>query len=234
MRPAPLARLVLAAHGSTDPRYQEFTERIAAAVRRRLPGVDVRLTYLAHLHPQLGDVGRPGDVVVPLLLSTGFHARVDIPRLVPDARVSEPLGPDRRLAIGCADRLRQIGRLRLDGRPVVLAAAGSSDPDAAAAVAETARQLSGLIDCAVRPAYVSAGTPQLETVVEGAGAVVGYLLAPGSFADTIAALATRAGVPVTAPLGDHPSVSEVIADRFAESRLATVSEAARVLSGQTA
>ena len=73
-------------------------------------------------------------VLVPLLLASGYHDRVDLPAAIAAARPgtahASVLGPDPRLAVALADRLREAGRR--PGEAVVLAAAGSSDPTAVA------------------------------------------------------------------------------------------------------
>src|SRR5438132_276944 len=76
----------------------------------------------------------PGPtVVVPLLLSTGYHVLTDIPGIVSgraDVRVARHLGPDPRIADMLAERLADARR----GTPAstVLVGAGSSRPEAAA------------------------------------------------------------------------------------------------------
>lgn len=213
-----MTRLVLAAHGSADPRYPWVIEAIAGAVRRTLAGrgevtvTSVEVGYLDHCLPRLADVVRPGDVVVPLLLSSGYHAAVDIPAMVPaDARVTATLGPDPRLADICAERLRESGWQPRRG-PVVLAAAGSSDPQAARDVATVAETLGDVLSVEVIPAFLSAAGPRLEEVVGGAAAVASYLIAPGRFADQAAA----SGAPIVSPvLGAHPLLAEIILDRLA-------------------
>lgn len=210
-------RIVLAAHGSADPRYPAVIEAIAESVRRELrarsamDAADVVIGYLDHCEPRLADVARPDDLVVPLLLSAGYHAAVDIPAVVgPDCLVTPTLGPDPRLARACADRLREAGWNRSDPRRVVLAAAGSSDPQASRDVAVVADQLAGEIGREVVPAYLSPASPRLGDVVAGAAAVVTYLIAPGHFADRAAA----SGAPVvTDVLGSHPLIAQIVADR---------------------
>ena len=106
------------------------------------PGLDVREAYVDVQEPELPAVvaGLPAGetaVVVPLLLSVGYHVKVDIARAVksrPDTRAAAPLGPDPRLAALLDQRLREAGVT--DNDAVILAAAGSSDPNAAQNVEE--------------------------------------------------------------------------------------------------
>ncbi|HKD96235.1 MAG TPA: CbiX/SirB N-terminal domain-containing protein, partial [Micromonosporaceae bacterium] len=98
--------VVLAAHGSRDPRAGATVRALARAVAARMPGVDVHAAFLELTGPHLADVldglgGRPA-VVVPLLLTPAYHARTDLPGVVAAARsagarveVAGVLGPDR-------------------------------------------------------------------------------------------------------------------------------------------
>lgn len=188
-------------------------------------------TALAALPPKLG------VTLVPLLLSSGYHDRVDIPAAVratrADAVRAAVLGPDPLLAVALADRLAEAGWV--DGDAVVLAAAGSSDPDAVASVHLQAALLAAELTGRVRPAdqlrpgdpagqvsvgFGSAATPDVRTAVAAARAsgarvaVAPYLLAPGHFA---ARLADAGADLVAAPLGAHPAVVELVLRRYAEA-----------------
>ncbi|GAB2469736.1 sirohydrochlorin chelatase [Xylanimonas ulmi] len=171
--------------------------------------------------------GGPPVVVVPLLLSAGYHVHVDLRDAVDAARaaggdvaLAGALGPDARVVALLARRLAEAG-LRADDA-VVLAAAGSSDARAVADCEAVGASLSERLGRPVTVAYISAATPRLHDAVavarqsgraavgrstpeapagEGVGAprvvVASYLLAPGNFAD----LAAAAGGDVTsAPL----------------------------------
>jgi sirohydrochlorin ferrochelatase len=202
------SRLVLAAHGSTDPRFGEVVEAVAARVRALRGGLDVTVGHLEH-GPPLADAVAPGCVVVPLLLSSGFHVRSDIPAQAPDAVVAQAVGPDPRLAVALDDRLRAAG---WSGGPVVLAAAGSADERALDDVREAARALADRLGVEVRAAFVSAGSPRLADL--SPRAVAAYLLAPGVFQDALHAC----GAPVVAaPIADHPAVAEIVLDRYDEA-----------------
>jgi sirohydrochlorin ferrochelatase len=171
--------------------------------------------------------------VLPLLLTSAFHSKTDIPRMlarVPRSRVSygATLGPhpllldalDRRLAEADPGAHANPGRTA-----VVLAAAGSSDPEANAIIARLAAQWQARAGWhAVRPAYASAAEPSPATAVtsllrDGAPRVVvaTYLLAPGLFADRIRQAALAAGAAAVSPaLGACVEVADVLLDRFAE------------------
>ncbi len=127
-----------------------------------------------------------------------------------------PLGPDPLLTTALVSRLAQTGVP--PGTPVVLAAAGSSDPAAAAEVTAQAGLLAADLAADVMVGFAAAGAPtvadavaRLRASTSGAVAVASYLLAPGQFHDRLA----LAGADwVTAPLGDHPAVAALVIDRY--------------------
>ena len=166
-------------------------------------------------------------VIVPLLLSAGYHVHVDLAEAASttgiDARVTGALGPDPRLVTVLLRRLSEAGVTFDDGDTrVVLAAAGSSDARATADCLTTGEALAAALGVPVTVGFVSAATPRLTDAVAEARAqggrvvVATYLLAPGYFADLVAA--SGADV-VTAPLlrtdQDPPAeLVELVSDRF--------------------
>ncbi len=164
-------------------------------------------------------------VLVPLLLSVGYHATVDIPAAVrpyPSVRHAAVLGPDRLLAHALADRLAEAGWRSADA--VVLAAAGSSDPAALDAVRQQADLLAAeltarsAVQAKVTVGFGSAAAPHVAAAVSAARAagarrvaVAPYLLAPGFFA---ARLADAGADLVAAPLGAHPAVVDLVLQRY--------------------
>src|SRR5690349_15062171 len=99
-----MSRLVTVAHGT---RVVEGN-RIAAALTTRvadLLGIDATTSYVELCAPLVADVlasSAAPTVVVPLLLSTGFHVKVDLPTALRGSRgpaaLTRPLGPDPVLA----------------------------------------------------------------------------------------------------------------------------------------
>jgi len=239
--------LVAVAHGSADPRAAATVAdlMVTAAERAAARGLrvpDLRTAYLGHAAPSLSQVMQAveGQVtVLPLLLTAAYHSKADIPRVLARCgshRVSygATLGPhplllralERRLTeAACADTARPE-----DAGPgrtgVVLAAAGSSHPEANATIARLAAQWQAKAGWfAVRPAYASAAAPSPAAAVTGllqAGAsrvlVATYLLAPGFFADRVRASCIAAGAAgVAAPLGAATEVADVLLDRYQEA-----------------
>jgi sirohydrochlorin ferrochelatase len=161
----------------------------------------------------------PGPVVVvPAFLAAGYHVRVDVPAQIarsgrPAIR-TPPLGPA--LAGAAYERLVEAGWRR--GDPVVLAAAGSSDPEALAGVEAAAARLGHLLGDRVRVGYAATAEPRIDHVVAttpGRVAVASWLLAPGRFHR----IAARSGAAtVTAPIGDHPLAVDLIVARYCAAK----------------
>lgn len=239
--------LVLVAHGSRDPRHAATIAELCARTRALLPsGVRSEVGHLDFDSPSVPEVlaGMHRDgvrevVALPLLLTRAFHAKSDIPavlsesaRRLPglDVRQAAVLGPHP-LLLGALDRrLREAGLRPGSGTAattgVVLASAGSSDPEAIAAIAETAREWRRTAGwCAVRPAFASASLPRTADAVRALRAdgvrrvaVAPYVLAPGHLPDRIEAGAREAGAEVLAPvLGPAPELARLVALRYARA-----------------
>lgn len=224
----PVPTLVGVAHGSRNAAAGLHIGAVLADVAARRPGLPVRAAYVELTAPTLpellADLDGPA-VVVPLLLARGYHVRVDVPQAAAGRTpgrgttlVTRPFGPDPLLADVLAERLVQAGAARDDA--VVLAAAGSRDPDAAADAESVAGLLRAQWDGPVAVGYASAARPSVPEAVRGlrhAGAgrvaIASYLLAPGYFATTL----TAAGADlVTAPLSPHPLLADVVLRRYDE------------------
>jgi sirohydrochlorin ferrochelatase len=216
--------LLAVAHGSTDPAAAETVTLIGRQVAALAPGLDVRTAFLQHGGPTLGsalaDAGSD-VVIVPLLLSTGYHLTSDIADAAAreGARVAAQLGPDPLLTEALAGRLAEAGVP--PGTPVVLAAAGSADPAAAAQVRRQAALLAARLGAPVRAAFASGGEPPVGGAVAALRratrrpvAVAAYLLCPGRFHDQL----TDTGTWITAPLGGHPAVARLVLDRYQAAR----------------
>ncbi|MBO3087271.1 sirohydrochlorin chelatase [Cellulomonas dongxiuzhuiae] len=223
--PAPV--LVGCSHGTDSVTGRQAIASILADVVLARPGLDVREAFVDVQQPEVDQVvagalpGAPA-VVVPLLLSVGFHVKVDVARAVdhPGAAAARPLGPDPRLVEILADRLAQAGLE--DDDAVVLAAAGSTDPAAAQAVREVVAALTQHLGRPVTVGYGAGAHPRVPVAVEAArtsllpgGRVVvaSYLLAPGYFLDRV----REAGADVvTAALAPDPRLAAIALDRYDE------------------
>lgn len=241
--------LVAVAHGSRDPRSAATIAALLDVVRARRPELDVRAAFLDLSAPRLPDVlgalaaeGHRDVVVAPLLLGSAFHARVDLPSLVREARarlprlavsVSDVLGPDERLSSVALRRLTATGaELDDPGLGIVLAGAGSSHAPANAAVSEVAAGWARRFPVAgVRAAFASSATPDVPAAVadllaHGAEriAVASWFLAPGRLPDRVAALAGTSAA-VAEPMGADPELASLVLDRYTEA--ATVTDGVR-------
>ncbi|WP_329454980.1 sirohydrochlorin chelatase [Streptomyces sp. NBC_01497] len=240
--------LLLIAHGSRDPRHAATVHALAERVRSLRPELRVETAFLDFNAPsvpglldrlaaQARERGARREVVaLPVLLSRAFHAKTDIPAVLREGSVRHPLlrirqapvlGPSPLLLRALDRRLAEAGLSAVD-RPstgVVLAAAGSSDPEAAAVIAGIAREWARAGWCAVRPAFASASLPRTEDVVRelrAAGArrvaVAPYVIAPGRLPDRIVAGADAAGADVLAEvLGPAPEVARLLLARYEET-----------------
>ncbi|MEU6842200.1 sirohydrochlorin chelatase [Streptomyces sp. NPDC046716] len=235
-RPRPPA-LVLVAHGSRNPAALATVTELVAGIRALRPGLTVRLGHIELNAPLLGDTlaDLPAGpaVLVPLLLSRGHHVKRDIPAAAAAAdhlltRVAAPLGPHPLLVDALHDRLTEAGwpegpepepERRSTG--VVLAAAGSRDPQAAVDTRRTADLLARRLGVPVVPGYASAAAPDVATAVRALAArgrtriaVASYFTAPGRFADeSAAALPPGQGI-AAAPLGTHPAMARLVLHRY--------------------
>ncbi|WP_136610859.1 sirohydrochlorin chelatase [Sinomonas albida] len=216
--------LVACAHGTSNPDGKAAILRVVEELRAARPDATVLDAYVDVHGPELPDVvaGLPAGapaVVVPLLLSVGYHVKVDIGRAVASRErttAAAPLGPDPRLARVLAERLGQAGLG--PGDAVVLAAAGSSNPAASDDVESIADMLRHLVPNRVLAAYGASAQPSVPDAVaelraEEVGRIVvaSYLLAPGYFHDQLAKAGADA---VAAPLLPASEVAEIALERF--------------------
>jgi sirohydrochlorin ferrochelatase len=213
--------LVACSHGTRDLAGRRAIDQLRDAVSAMRPEVSVLQAYVDVQQPELSDAlrGIGPAVVVPVLLSSGYHVHVDIADAVaaaaPRVRNASALGPDSELVEVLAQRLDDAAVS--PDHAVVLAAAGSSDRRAVTDVEQTANDLAKRRGQPVMPAYASAAEPRVDEAVaqlRSGGrpvAIASYLLAPGFFYDQL----TRAGADVvTAPLLPHPAIARLVLRRY--------------------
>ncbi|AXG77715.1 sirohydrochlorin chelatase [Streptomyces paludis] len=229
--------LVLVAHGSRDPRTPRAVATLLDRVRELRPGLDVRLGHIELNEPALPDtlaaLGAGRAVLVPLLLGRGVHIKRDLPAFAADAarletRIAGALGPHPLLVEALYDRLTEAGwhtstrAHPRGGDAVVLAAAGSRDPESAADTRRTAALLSERLGgVPVLAAYASAASPTVPEALRALAArghhrtaVASYFTAPGYFAGRAAAAAPWIAA---APLGAHPALARLVLHRYDEA-----------------
>ena len=216
--------VILLAHGSPDPRARPAAVELARSVERLHGRARVHCAFLDH-GPSLTDVaetladrGIDQVVVVPAFLANAHHARVDVARAVADAGqrtsiefyVTPPIGPDAALLSALDDALP-------DG-PVVLAIAGTRDPDALTDLSRAAEDWARRRGAPVALAHASLGTPTVPEAIASLEAdgstracVASFVLFPGVLPDRIAEAAQ--GRHITAPLAQLPATTETVLRR---------------------
>lgn len=214
--------LVLVAHGTRRSDGLATITDIAAAIARRVGPVLTAFVDVLGPNPRelLADLSGPATVV-PAFLASGYHVNTDLPARVRESGHSEAvitpaLGPDPALAEVMLARLIEVGWQ--PGDAVVMAAAGSSDPAAHRDLQTAARLLADLVG-EVQLGFVATGAPKVADVVRALSrtgrrvVVASYLLAPGVFHNRLDDCGAHA---VTMPLGAHPGLVDLLADRFAQ------------------
>ncbi len=144
--------------------------------------------------------------MVPLLLTRGYHVKQDIPELAATApvhaRVAPPLGPHPLLVETLYDRLVEAGWHTgpRGASAVVLAAAGSRDPESKLDTLHTAHLLAARLGVPVIPAYASAATPRSprRSTPSRPEATTGWQSPPASRPRAASRPSARRG-----PLGSH-------------------------------
>ena len=229
--------IILASHGTDNPVGAASIRALVAAVGSALPKHRVLETFVDVQQPQVAQVlsealtAWPSDpvIIVPLLLSTGYHVRQDIADAVVEVSVRFPgsavlvtpaLGPSRELTDLLVQRLREVGWKGTD--LTVLAVAGSSD----AAAVEECKLVHLELQEALREievtnrlelGFLSAVEPRLKDLIpklkfqnpRARFSVANYLLADGFFNG----LANKAGAHLVAqPLlaADQPVPQQLI------------------------
>jgi len=255
MTPRRPPALIAASHGTSSPEgraaVRGLYDAVVAAVAERWPDAPPE-TRLCHVDVEQPDVpaalatlaeGEPA-VIVPLLLSAGYHVHVDLAEAATEAReagreavVADALGPDDRLIAVLRRRLAEAGAASDD--PVVLVVAGSSDARAVEACERVRDALAEASVADVSIGFLSAAEPRLPDaitsaraaadahvagvagVADGRGARVAaasYLLAPGYFQDLAASAAPDVlAEPLLRPDDAPAELVEVVLDRYAEA-----------------
>ncbi|MFI5782147.1 sirohydrochlorin chelatase [Nocardia sp. NPDC051570] len=227
--------LIAVAHGSRDPRSAATVSTVVADLALRRPGLDVHPAFLDLSTPSVGQVvdslaarGHTDAVVVPLLLGSAYHARVDLPDLLARARSRHPglrltqadvLGMDIRLVTALRERVLATGAdIHDTGLGIAVAAVGSSSPEANHRTRHVGRLLAAGTAWRTSVCFVTAepGLPQAISRLRARGCarivVAPWFLAPGLLTDRL--ITTASDIAHAAPIGNHPLVGEVIDSRY--------------------
>lgn len=232
-RPVPVIGL---AHGSRHPRGSDAVEALMISVGAAA-GVPARAAYLDLAEPDLASVasllaeeGYQRAVVVPLLFTEAFHARVDVPEAVAQAAASSGVELVVADILGTGDDVADVLRGAHDAAEVdadldaLLFAVGSSRAEANQAVADLAVRLSDSRRGRVRAAF-GTSEPKVDAVLPDLREPVvlwPLFLADGLLLDQVRARAVESGWPVVEPLGAFaaPLVLRRYADALAVSAAA--------------
>lgn len=245
--------LVIAGHGTRDEDGAAACWQLVDQVAALLPDVPVRAGFVELVDPSidvaLADLlagGAPSAVVVPLMIGTGGHVRVDIPEAIAegradatdaDVRYAPHLGPDPLLRRVVRDRIATAatGWDPAD-TTVVLVGRGALVTDANADHVRLARVLweeAGYRE--VVPCFIQVTRPDLAGGLDrayAAGArrivVMPHFLFPGRLRtwthDQVAAwreVHPDADVRVAEVIGACAELAEVVATRYRDAAVAT-------------
>ena len=227
---------LLIAHGSPDERHLNAMQDLAVATGRR-DGIHTCVAFLEHNSPtvvqRVSGVGTDEGLLdtLGLFLTDGYHARIDVPKVLADAAEHRQLRDHGTLGMGSwllpalTQQVRESGANPQDrGTGLVLAAAGSARAEARQQVVTLAAAWQRERCGPVRPAFVSGPGPSLDeafAMLNDAGchkrAVALLMLAPGVLADRVVSFGNDHGVPVSAPLGTADEVVDEILVRTYEA-----------------
>ncbi|PAY23802.1 cobalamin biosynthesis protein [Dietzia natronolimnaea] len=221
-------RLLLVAHGTRSSAGRRELGRVLVETRKRLDDVDCRLAWV--------DVQAPGPdriladavptVVVPAFLARGYHVTEDVEgacdRAPGPVALAPHVGGEPEIVRALIQRLAEAGAVGAFGSDaVVLGAAGSRDESSQAETRALAAALERVLGVPVSAGFATSAAPAVADAIAAfreAGrrrvAVATHLLAPGFFADRLAA----AGADVTSPpLGANPEIVDLIVRLYREN-----------------
>ena len=233
--------LVALAHGSRDPRSAEDHPGPRRGGPRDAPRPPHRdglpRALQAHVRLRRGQLVKAGYdeiVVVPLLLTEAYHAKVDVPARSPrpppgttacEIRATAVLGLET-----ASSRSSTAGCARPSRRPGSASSTPSCSPRPARRTSSPTRPSPGWPGCGApstgcrqwrptprplprRPVRRCASSAPRDAATSRSGSL---FLAPGTLPDRAAELALEAGaVAVSAPLGADPEVARTILARYA-------------------
>ena len=205
-----MTALITLSHGSRHPRAKEGIRALTEAAAEKL-GVEWADAHLEFDRPTLAEaaaaLSSPRAIVVPLLFTRAFHAKVDVPAHLTEARehcdltLAEPLGtgPD------IAETLHK--RLRIDAPSAshaTLFPVGTSDAEQAANYARLADNLARLAGVDVSVVQATRGDRRF---VDRHTHVLPLFVTHGTLLDRVPPRLTASG-PLTTDLAD------VVANRY--------------------
>jgi len=236
--------LLIAGHGSSDEagaeQFRAFTERVGKRLDVPVAGGFIELSAppVADAVATLVGLGHHRIAAVPLMLVAAGHAKGDIPAALARERLrhphltvayGRPLGPHPAVLDMLRERLSDVDS---DAETtVLLVGRGSTDPDANAEVAKTARLLAETTPVAgVEFAFVSLAFPGVAAGLDrcaalGAGRVIvlPYFLFTGVLPERVKAQAlvwakaSTVDVRCADVLGDTDALADLVIERYEEA-----------------
>jgi sirohydrochlorin ferrochelatase len=209
--------LLVAAHGTEVAAGSATTAALGDVVRAARPDLPVSLCFLDVAAPSLTealDAAHGPLVVLPLLLSTGYHVQTDIPAVVagrPGIRVARHLGPDPLVVEALVDRLGASS-----AASTALVGVGSSRPEARGELDEAARLLAARLGRPVTALTLGQDVRAALQALTQPVDVATYLLAEGRFVDRLRRAADGLAR-VAEPIGVHPALVELVLARYDEA-----------------
>lgn len=228
--------VIVLAHGSRRQGAEQVVHAIAEAAGGRAAFLDFSAATLDAVVGELRAAGHERAIVVPLLFTSAFHLKKDVPAAIADAearhgvrlRATEPIGLGQDVADTLVAHWREANWHRWVGDAVVYAV-GSSTPGANEAVEELAAKVGHLLGVPTRAIFATGGGLSLAQHREGLNrtehreglhqseraeaaptAVLPLFFAPGLLLDKAAGVP---GAVAATPLGT--SISPVVRARVA-------------------
>ena len=239
--------LVIAAHGTRDPEGVTACRALAERVRTKLPGTKVTIGFIELAEPRIPEAvadalkdsaprGGAEAVVVPLMLASGGHVRIDIPEAIDKGRGNSEVAYSAALLgsplLDSAVRRRVVealGEWRPQDTACVLVGRGSSVVESNAERYRMARVLmeeAGLRS--IHPAFIQVSRPSVPEALNHAKAtgvkqivVAPHFLFPGKLRtwnlDQVAAWRENnpdVEVRVAEVIGDCNELAQLVVDRY--------------------
>jgi hypothetical protein len=231
--------LVIGVPGTAEADTAGVGPAVAATASASCPGVEIRVGYLEGTADTLSDClemsadsEQPACVVVPLLLSPNARADAALRRLTEEAGdqviLAAHLAPHPLVAEGLHARLAEAGLVRharssglsisTGGRGLIVLSDVGEEAASAAAVAAVllASRLSVPVVPASlgEPASIADAVGRLDMSGAASPALAPCLIGPEFPAHVLESLSTALGAPISAPLGAHQAVGQLVAIRY--------------------
>ena len=216
-----MTAVILLGHGSRDPRASDAVRNFAETLPEHGIHHSVRAAFLDHNRPTLQEVvdslpvGDREVIVVPMLLSSAFHAKTDVPAAIRELKTTRNVRTT--APVGSVSALAESAASTFEG-PLVLGFSGTSDPLAQADLDALAASLAAKRGTPVIVGYATQAQPDVASAIKqiNATGVITYTLWPGMFTDLIRQAAADAGIPSSPSLHLnallYSAVLEVIAN----------------------